>query len=171
MKRADGIGCTKITELRRGDRVEAEGGEGIAVLSIDRHEAGEPVQVVRLKAGDSTLEVTDSHRIAVERRGKNQTLRAKDLEIGDIVRCSRGINKHLDEISKTKVPIEVVEVKFRPDKAVEVFNMDVYYKAMSHVTTILSKGASYPIRRRRGGKAKEASFGETESDLPLSDCV
>ena len=71
-----------------------------------------------------TCTVVD-HRVIVRRGAKKQTQLAERPRIDDIVFCSADEKKPLDAAQMTKKVIDIVEVTFKPDKAVQVWELNV----------------------------------------------
>lgn len=137
----------RIGDLRKGSDVIAASGAVLKVSSVRIHPEAEQT-LVKLNTRSALLTVTASHRIMVQRTSGPQTVAAGALKVGDEVLVAAGHTESLVAVTSMQECLEIVEVAFSPDEAVEVFE--------PLQPGILSKGHGYP-KTRRGKKASLAS--------------
>jgi hypothetical protein len=120
--------------------------------------------VVHLATPNASLAVTSSHRIMIHRAGRVQAVAAGTLRVGDHVCCQGGVQELVeirplrsDEPMSSGHEIEVVQIRFHPDEAVEA--------CLPPSDSILSKGFAWPQARRSHKKpTQQHAFCEEVTD-------
>ena len=145
----------RVEHIRQHEALVGQGGIIVEVAKMIRHEP-EDRMLLGLLADDTTLIVTDDHRIVVPRGEQQQTIPAGHLRAGDVVLGADGGQKKLLDVSREMFHIEVYQLAFKPDVAMETFfTMD---------PAILTMGSKLKlVATRRGGMNRKPPMNIRDS--------
>ena len=130
----------RVEQLKQHDHVRAADGQTAVRIARVQHHTGLH-QIVTLQSAETFLRMTASHRVMVQRGGRNQAAPAKTLRAGEHVVCRFGVLSLAAKPVLTEEDIPAIELVFDPNVAIETF-------AGVPENAVLTMG-SRPKKRRR----------------------
>jgi hypothetical protein len=135
-----------VEDIQQHEILVGHCGTSVEVANVRLHEPTER-ELTWLRVNSTLLVVTSDHRIMVPRGNEQQTIPAGHLRVDDVVLCADGEHR-IDEIEHGTQHVEVYQLFFNPDVAIETFyTMD---------PAILTKGSKLrTATTRRSGMSKD----------------
>ena len=150
-----------VEAFSEGDIVVSSDATLLTITSIKVH-AENPQPCVTLCSGDITNCFSESHRVSIQRAGKQQAVKASTLRPGDDVFISGGATQKLSTVTHFIQTCPVYELTLHPDLPIESYNMP-HGSILTH-----GRGMRRSHRPPLPRGELNATIPDTESELGFS---